>query len=111
MPTNYGVYSPQFQPQQANDSIVVAMVNGDSGALNYPVAAGRTALLLDFQSRKFWLKSTEFNGMPQPLRRFSFEEDAVQNGQSVDNYATREELQEIKSMLAETKKMLEELSK
>jgi len=73
----------------ANGLMYTAPVNGEAGAQMYPVAAGNTILLIDFNAGKFWLKSNE-NGIPSPLRTFSFKEELpkIQNG---GNQVTREE--------------------
>lgn len=88
--------------QQANQfgSFITVMVSGEAGAAAYPVAAGNTVLLIDFDSGKFWLKSTDGNRIPQPLRKFKFEEEVpqptqIQNGAAV----TREEFQQLSDKL------------
>lgn len=75
-----------------------ATVNGVEGAEAYPVAAGSTVLLIDFNSKKFWLKSTDASGFPQPLRSFDFVEK-IQNGVEKADYVTRKEFEELKQLL------------
>lgn len=79
-PTNFTGYQ-QPQPQNTN-SFYTVLVNGEAGANAYPVASGNTVLLMDFNSNKFWLKTTNQNGIPQPLRSFDFKEEIqeIQNG-------------------------------
>ena len=76
----------------------VVLVNGESGAQFYPVAPNNTVFLMDFNSNKFWVKSTRSNGFPDPMRSFSFVEDTPKEEDS-SKYATREEINEIKRML------------
>lgn len=66
---------PQSQPpqnQQANGGII--WVQGEEGAKAYLVAPGESRLLLDSEGNHFYLKSTDIQGMPQPLRVFDYVE-------------------------------------
>lgn len=65
------------QPQQQSGNIMTIFVKSDEDANNYPVAAGTTVLLISFNLKKFWLKSTSNSGVPEQLREFSFEEKTV----------------------------------
>jgi len=75
----FGGYSPQqsFVPYQQpqNNTVSVVTVQGEAGARVYPVAAGNTVLLIDFDTKKFWLKSTDQNGMPSRFVTFTFTEE------------------------------------
>lgn len=62
------------QPQQTPGSIMTIFVKSEDEVTNYPVAAGVTVILLSFNLKKFWLKSTSTNGVPEGLRVFPFEE-------------------------------------
>lgn len=77
-PYNYQAVVPLSQqnpqPQQTPGSIMTIFVNSEDEVKNYPVAAGVTVLLLSFNLKKFWLKSTSTNGVPEGLREFPFEE-------------------------------------
>lgn len=63
------------QTQQQPTSLMTIFVNSESEVNDYPVAAGTTVQLINFKSGKFYLKSTGTNGVPQPIRTFSFTED------------------------------------
>ena len=114
MPT-YNPYMQQQQPvynqPQNTNSFYTVLVNGEAGANSYPVASGNTVLLMDFNSNKFWLKSTNVNGIPQQLRTFTFNEEVkeIQNG-SVD--VTRDEFntlsQHVSALTASVNKLLNE---
>lgn len=88
------------QPNQYG-SFIAVMVSGEAGAAAYPVAAGNTVLLIDFDGKTFWLKSTDANRIPQPLRKFEFNEviqspnQQIQNGDAV----TREEFMKLSEKL------------
>ena len=107
MANNYfGGYSPpqqffqQFQqpPPQQNNSVSVVTVQGEAGARIYPVAAGNTVLLIDFDSKKFWLKSTDLNGMPSRFAAFNFTEE-IKPANDTDNFISRNEFNELKQSI------------
>jgi len=116
---NYYTWTPQghteYQPPQQTQtsSFYTVLVNGDAGANAYPVASGNTVLLMDFNSNKFWLKSTNANGIPQPLRCFDFKEEIqeIQNGSG--NGVTRDEFnvlsQNVSSLTESVNKLLHDL--
>lgn len=116
---NYYTWTPQghteYQPPQQTQtsSFYTVLVNGDAGANAYPVASGNTVLLMDFNSNKFWLKSTNANGIPQPLRCFDFKEEVqeIQNGSG--NGVTRDEFnilsQNVSSLTESVNKLLHDL--
>ena len=88
------------QPQQNNNGIL--WVSGEVGAKSYLVAPGTSVLLMDSESEKFYIKSTDVSGMPQPLRTFEYHEvgsqmppkQPVQNMDS--KYVTRQEYNDLK---------------
>jgi len=100
-------YTGNFTNVQPNsNNIIVVSVNGEMGAMAYPVGAGNTVLLVDWASKNFWLKTTDINGVPQAMRVFQFEEitpvpQAQENG----------EIKELKGELAELKKLIQGLVK
>lgn len=117
-PSYTGIYQPNQQPQitapqnplpQQNASnggssgFWTAVVNGVEGAESYPVASGNTVMLIDFNSKKFWLKSTDANGFPQQMRSFDFTEK-IQNGVEKADYVTRKEFEELKQLLEDLTK-------
>lgn len=77
---NFGPYNYQIpvpmpqQPQNNSGNIMTIFIGSEEEANSYPVAAGTTVLLLCFQQKKFWLKSTSTSGVPEQLREFSFDE-------------------------------------
>lgn len=91
---------PVQQPQQNNSGIL--WVSGEVGAKSYLVAPGTSVLLMDSESEKFYIKSTDVSGMPQPLRTFEYHEigsqmppkQPVQNMDS--KYVTRQEYDDLK---------------
>lgn len=89
-PSNFQTAIPMPQPQQTPGSIMTIFVNSEDEVKNYPVAAGVTVLLLSFNLKKFWLKSTSTNGVPETLREFPFEE-TTSNVPMQNSGVTREE--------------------
>lgn len=100
---NNNPYQMQNFAQPSANSIMTVFVSGEAGAASYPVGAGNTVMLIDFDSKMFWIKSTDSNGVPLPLRRFDFDERVqaekpVQTN-SADAPVTRKEFEELKQML------------
>lgn len=91
---------PVQQPQQNNNGIL--WVSGEVGAKSYLVAPGTSVLLMDSESEKFYIKSTDVSGMPQPLRTFEYHEVGTQMPpkqpvQNMDSkYVTRQEYDDLK---------------
>jgi hypothetical protein len=84
---------------QSNDII---WVQGEVGARAYPVPAGRMAVLMDSEDSCFYIKAVDAYGMPQPLRKFRFQEEtsnqkalpqASQAAMPTQDYITREEFE------------------
>lgn len=95
MPPNDFNFGYQQQPMQRNNNVLAVPVNGEMGAQNYPVAAGNTVLLTDFNSGFVWLKTTDPNGMFVNMRKFKVEEITPRPAQSADNgnFVSKEEFQ------------------
>ena len=93
-PSNYQTAIPMSQqlqqPQQNPGSIMTIFVTSEEEVKNYPVAAGVTVLLLSFNLKKFWLKSTSTNGVPETLREFPFEETTPQAAQQSSGVSREE---------------------
>ena len=87
----------QYQPQY-NSSII--WVQGIESAKAYPVAPGNSILLMDSETEQFYIKSADVNGMPKPLRIFSYEELKENTTKSnSDNFITRDEFDELKEYI------------
>lgn len=99
MANYFGGYAPPQAYQQQNNNVIVVTVQGESGASMYPVAAGNTVLLIDFNLKKFWLKSTDINGLPSKFAAFDFTEvkPAVENDMS--GFVSRSEFDDLKKSI------------
>lgn len=91
--------APQTQPA-ANG---INWCQGEAAARAYMVAPGNTVLLMDSDASTFYLKSSDANGMPQPLRIFDYQERAaapraVPQAQQ-EQYVTRREFDALAAKL------------
>lgn len=116
-PTSYqpnyygGMYNPQPNipqvptPAQQQTGGGLTWVQGEAGAKSYLVAPNTTVLLMDSESNKFYLKSSDVSGMPQPLRVFEYTEKTGQQAQKhapdvdLGEYVTKREFDEFKTTL------------
>ena len=79
----YLPYPPQFYNnpfpippvQTQTDTLEVRFIQGGSNSAKaYPVMPGKTVLLMDSEESKFYLKKMDANGVPNPLREFTYTE-------------------------------------
>lgn len=90
--TNYG-----YGTTQTTANSMIAFINEDNMAVNYPVAPNTTVALInvnDPNNGKMFIKSTELNGMPNPMRVFAIKEITPQK-QSAD-VVSRQEFDDLK---------------
>lgn len=80
--------SSSLQQPRTNE---FAWVQGEAGAKAFIVPPGMTCWLMDSESPTFYMKTTDVNGMPQPLRIFDFKERTEPIKQE-QPYVTREEM-------------------
>lgn len=106
---NYGSFTQP--PNQVSDNIItVDFIQGNS-VNNYPISPGRTVLLIDYDAKKFWIKERNQNGMYEPLREFDFTEKTLQQTNDIDSakFVTKDEFNELKSVIESIKPILEDL--
>lgn len=92
-----------FANQQNNNGLI--WVQGEAGAKSYMVAPNSTVMLMDSESQRFYLKSTDASGMPQPLRIFEYTEkpqnvpNKASGSESIDysSFATKAEFEAFKA--------------
>lgn len=124
MPNYYG-YQPVYQPyqppmadqlaqlrqsyqpaaQQPQQSPIL-WVQGEEAAKAYMVAPGATVLLMDSEGQSFYLKSTDPQGMPLPLRIFDYVERTAQKPLeqpqiSTGEFVTRREFEALAARVGE----------
>ena len=71
-------YQPMPPSPQAAQQQGILWVQGEEAAKAYMVAPGATVLLMDSEGQSFYLKSTDPQGMPLPLRIFDYVERTAQ---------------------------------
>ena len=100
-------YLPQQGAQrQSQGEMFAVSVAGEMGAMSYPVAAGNTVLAFDWNEKMFWVKTTDINGLPQPMRKFEFTEIIPQQQQITGDTVSRAEFDEVQASLAKIMDML-----
>jgi len=78
----------QQRDVQQNDDQEIKWVQGEAGAKAYLLAPNKRVMLMDSESDTFYIKSTDMNGVPLPLRIFDFHErrqEQSQKGQLTTN--------------------------
>ena len=100
----------QNQNQQGRLSNAFFIHGGRDAAMNYPVAAGYDAFLVDEDLKMFFIKSNNIPGMGMTLREFKYEEvtpkqnivSAVPDGFDPSKYVTKDDfnvlLEEVKKL-------------
>ena len=110
------VYEPPkyAQPQSAGGTGVI-WVQGEAGAKSYLVAPGATVMLMDSESQRFYLKSTDNAGMPA-MRIFEYNEvfpnvqTAAPTSINPDASISQETLNDMTRQLEELRGSYKELS-
>lgn len=89
---------PQFPQYQQNNGI--QWVQGEEAAKSFFVPPGKSVLLMDSESKCFYIKSVDVSGMPQPLRVFEYTErtqtapaSPTSNVEPNPDYITRDEFE------------------
>lgn len=99
-------YQPQAQVPQASQQSPILWVQGEEAAKAYMVAPGATVLLMDSEGQSFYLKSTDPQGMPLPLRIFDYVERTAQKPMeqpqiSTGEFVTRREFEALAARVGE----------
>ena len=102
VPDNLSQYKNQYQTN--NNGLI--WVQGESGAKSFIVAPGQTALLMDSETMRFYIKTADASGIPQPLRTFEYVEISGQartQPENAEKYVTHKELEEKLALLLREK--------
>lgn len=101
----------QMYPVQQKGITTVVVVSGEESVNSYPVAAGNTAVLMDFNLGKFWLKTTDVYGRPLPVEEYNFYKNTASNTQATqqnvspdaqtnqNEYARKEDFDKVAAMV------------
>lgn len=94
---------PQIPQVSTNPTTIMAWVQGEQGALSYPMGPNTRAYLFDMTEERFFVKVSDITGVVQPLRPFKYYEETSADPAPVPteapvqeetpNYVTREELE------------------
>lgn len=91
---------PQFQQFTTPQNNGIQWVQGEEAAKSYYVQPGKSVLLMDSESKCFYIKSVDASGMPLPLRIFDYTErtqtaqtSPTMNATPNNDYITREEFE------------------
>ena len=100
---------------QSYQSIV--WVQGEAGAKAYPVSPGYTVMLMDSEDNVFYIKTTDTNGIPLPLKVFDYSErknnevaDGVVMNKNSVNINNNDKLEEQFVTRDEYKKLIDEIN-
>lgn len=112
---NTGYGQPQPAPN-SRDSLVVDIINGgDLAAYNYYCIPRTTVFLIDFNVRRLYIKSTDQNCIPQPMKIYSLEEimqqqfvQENQNGNTVDMTSLQNQIDELKALVLQQNAQLQQ---
>lgn len=116
-PQNIGMSYPQngnfqqttqIQPQQPANELMVVMVDNEQAVQNYPVAMGTSVMLMDYQNKKFWIKSMT-NGVTPTITEHEFKVisgDSKNTGSDV----TRDEFDALSENVSKLQKIIEDLN-
>ena len=89
---------PTFSPPPLQSDPPMIWVQGEAGAKAYPVQNSKMVVLFDSEEKRFFIKTTDGSGIPQPLRIFEYTEvtDNKKEAPSVDTsmFVTKDELNE-----------------
>lgn len=83
------------------NSLMCVLVSDENAVNMYPVAAGTSVILMNLHGNKFWIKSTNTSGIPEPVRAFNFSEVMTEQTQASNetNFVTKNEFNELKKMI------------
>lgn len=111
IPQNYNATIPNFQSQQTNDQIFTVVINSPQQVDIYPVAAGNTVMLIDYEHGKLYAKTNPANGLNPIVKIYNFTEESAPEKQPSSTYASMEMVKKLESQVLDLKKMLDDLTK
>jgi len=83
--------------------------DGEAGANRYPVSPGMALALFDKHESRFFIKSADISGMPNPIREFKYEEVIKETKQPEQgSYVSKAEFEEFEnSVLTKVDEMMQ----
>lgn len=105
-----GLYS-----NQQNDQFLAIPINNSQQVDIYPVAAGTTVMLIDWEHGKMYSKTNPGNGSSAVIKTYTISEDKKEeiqhSSEPIKEYATKEDLNALTKQLNDIKVMLDDLTK
>lgn len=94
---------PRYCMQPLGSSMAAWIDEGEASVNRYPVASGNYVFLFDKNEKRFFIKSVDISGMPQPLREFKYEEvirqkETVSTPVSTD-YVTKQQMEDLETSI------------
>lgn len=84
------------------NNMIIDWVQGVAAARSYNVQPGCSAVLMDSELDKFYIKAVDASGIPLPLRAFNYSEGEVEPAQEVQvpepdlsGYVTKDEISDL----------------
>lgn len=105
-------YQQQMPQTQQTFNQGLLWVQGEAGAKSYMVAPGASVLLMDSEASKFYIKTVDGSGVPT-MRTFEYKEifpnqmPPVVAEAKEPEYATHEDVEDLKKQIEELKQKLE----
>lgn len=116
-PAQNPYFNQSFQQNQP-DHLLMVPINNPQQVDIYPVAAGSTVMLIDWNHKKLYSKTNPGNGSAPVLKVYGFEEENVSkqpidDGSNLSNsgFATLKDIEALSSQIEDIKKMLDDLTK
>lgn len=96
---------PNYIPQPTQQNNGINWAQGEAGAKSFGVEPGKSALIMDSERERFFIKTVDITGVTLPLRIFEYKEVTEQSGTPVkaqvdeQQYVTREEFDKLKARI------------
>lgn len=109
VPTQMSGANQNPQPTQQNQGLI--WVSGEIGAKSYLMTPNSTVMLMDSESSKFYIKSTDSAGMPT-IRTYEYKEyvpnvpqhPVIEQKNLSEQYVTRQEYEELLAKIEDLQK-------
>jgi hypothetical protein len=102
-------FQPPMPMQQRPDPTGLNWVQGEAGAKSWYITPGSTALLMDSENQRFYLKSADMNGIPA-MRTFEYHEVGAQKPQETPQTVNFVSVEEFNGFRDEVMRRLDDLA-
>ena len=114
------MYAPQIQTPAQNNQGSLIWVQGIEAAKSYMVAPNTTVLLMDSESQKFYLKSSDASGMPSIKTLDYTIRDSLKNSPNtapvlsddkLSTFATKDEIKAVSEQITALRDRVDNLTR